>query len=70
MIVYGDVMKMLAEHGWSSYELRNRGLLGEAPMTSLRKGQPISIHTIDVVCRLCECQPGDFLRYEPDEESE
>ena len=68
MIVYLDVMKRLADSGWSSYRIRRERVLPEGTMTRIRSGQSITLATIDTICRLCSCQPGDFLRYIPDEE--
>ena len=32
----------------------------------LREGRPVTTETLDTVCRLCECQPGDLLEWVPD----
>ena len=67
MIVYVDVMQKLADSGWTSYRLRKERVLPEGTLTRLRAGRSITLATVDVLCRLCSCQPGDLLRYIPDE---
>ncbi len=67
MIVFQDIMARLNEKGWTSYKLRKGSILPEGTLTRLRHGQPITTETIDTLCRLCDCQPGDLMRYEPDE---
>lgn len=67
MIVFGPIMKMLADHGWTSYRLRKEKVLPEGTLSRLRTGQPVTTATIDTVCRLCHCQPGDILSYVPDQ---
>lgn len=66
MIVFGPIMGMLSEHGYSSYRLRKEKLIPEGTLSRLRNGDPINTTTIDTICRLCDCQPGDILTYVPD----
>lgn len=67
MIVYVDIMEKLAARGFSSYRLRQEKLLPESTLTRIRNGTPVSTDTIDRLCELLECQPGDILRWEPGE---
>ena len=66
MIIFGPIMKMLSENGWTSYRIRNEKVLPEGTLSRIRSGKPITTSTIDTICRLCHCQPGDILRYAPD----
>lgn len=59
-----NVMEALKEAGYSSTRLRNEKLMGESYMTQLRRGELVSWATIDTICRLLNCQPGDILKYE------
>ena len=58
-----NIMEALKEAGYSSTRLRNEKLLGESYMTQLRRGELVSWATIDTICRLLNCQPGDILEY-------
>lgn len=58
-----NVMEALKEAGYSSTRLRNEKLMGESYMTQLRRGELVSWATIDTICRLLNCQPGDILEY-------
>ena len=62
-----DVMQKLTENGYNPRKLRNLGILGERTMTSLRRGEMISLKSIDTICRLLQCQPGDLLGWIDDE---
>ena len=66
MIVYNDIMKKLAEHGWSSYRIRKEKVIPEGTITRIRNNDSISMDTLNVICELCECQPGDLLMWIPD----
>ena len=70
MIVFGPIMKMLSENGWSSYRLRSEKLLPEGTLSRIRSGKPITTTTIDTLCRLCHCQPGDLISYVPDKKEQ
>lgn len=58
-----NVMDALKENGYSSTRLRNEKLMGESYMTQLRRGELVSWATVDTICRLLNCQPGDILEY-------
>lgn len=62
-----DVMQKLTENGYNPRKLRNLGILGERTMTSLRRGEMISLKSIDTICRLLQCQPGDLLEWVEDD---
>ena len=70
MIVYDDVIRRLSESGYSTYRLQKEGLIPGSTLDRLRHDGPISTETINTICRLCNCQPGDFLSYIPDPEKE
>lgn len=70
MIVFADIMQLLAQHGWSSYRIRKERLISEGTMSRLRNGQPVTTETLDVICGLCQCQPGDLIRWVPDSQKE
>ncbi len=58
-----NVMEALKDAGYSSTRLRTEKLMGESYMTQLRRGELVSWATIDTICRLLNCQPGDILEY-------
>lgn len=68
VIVFVDIIKLLKEHGYSLYRIRKEKFFGESVLARFRKGGCITTDTIDSICKLCECQPGDLMRYEPDPE--
>lgn len=68
MIVYHDILQRLAAAGWSTYRIRKEKVLMQSTLTRIRQGKPLNTETINVICRLCHCQPGDLLEYVEDEE--
>ena len=68
MIVFQDILRRLSDCGWSSYRLIKEKKISNGTIVRLRSGQSVSTETINIVCRLCGCQPGDLMKYEPDPE--
>ena len=58
-----NIMEALKEEGYTSTRLRNEKLMGESYMTQLRRGELVSWATIDTICRLLKCHPGEILEY-------
>lgn len=67
MIVYLDILKKLAEKGWPTTRLQREREISNGTIIQIRAGKPITTTTIDTICRLCGCQPGDLIRYVPDD---
>ena len=62
-----NVMIALKEKGYSSTRLRYEGILGEATMTRLRRGESVSYDVLAKLCYLLNCQIGDILVYVPED---
>ncbi len=58
-----DVLEALKDAGYSSTRLRKEKLMGESYMTQLRRGEMVSWKTIETICKLLVCQPGDIIEY-------
>lgn len=59
-----DVLAALNAKGYTTYKLRQEKLLGEATIQKLRGGQGIAWGSIETICRLLDCQPGDIIYYD------
>ncbi|MCI9484531.1 MAG: helix-turn-helix transcriptional regulator [Clostridiaceae bacterium] len=69
-IHYSKLFALLKAKGYSStYWLRQRGV---HPITvnKLKKNECVNTDTINLICRLLDCQPGDLMEYVPDSEDE
>lgn len=63
-----DVLEHLKQSGYNTNTIRKEKLIGENSLQYLREGKPISAKTLDTLCRLLHCQPGDIMEYVPDDE--
>ena len=62
-----NVMEALKEKGYTSYRIRQEKLIGESQLQKIRSGEIASKETLNTLCRLLECQPGDLLEYVPED---
>lgn len=67
-ISYKKLFALMEEKKIKKYHLRQQGIHA-AVMDKLVKGKNVDISTIDKLCRILQCQPGDILEYVPDEEA-
>lgn len=63
MIVYNDIFTKLSDAGYSSYRLQKDNIISGSTLDRIRKGLSISTNTIDTICDICECQPGDIISF-------
>lgn len=68
MLVYKiDVLRELKEAGYNTTTLRREKLIAEASLTRIRRGLMVDPKVLDRLCELLDCQPGNIIRYVPDE---
>ena len=58
-----DVMAALKEAGYNTTRIRRDKIMGESMLQKLRSGQMVSWATLEMICDLLDCQPGDLLEY-------
>ena len=62
-----EILPALKAIGYTQTRIREEKLIGQATLSQLRRGELVSLATIETLCRLLECQPGDILEYIPDD---
>ena len=68
-ISYKRLWHVLLDKGLNKARLRENGI-HSATIAKMSKGQAVSTDTIDKLCALLDCQPGDIMEYVPDETGE
>ena len=69
MIIYKiNVIDELNKHGYTNSILRDNNFLSQATLTNLRRGGNITIATLNILCLLLDCQPGDIIEISASEE--
>ncbi len=62
-----DILAALRNAGYTQNRIRNEKLIGQSYLTQIRHGELVSWKTIEMICRLLDCQPGDILEYVDEE---
>lgn len=58
-----DVLAELRKKGYTSTKIREEKLIGQSYLQQLRHGELVSWKTIDTICSLLACQPGDLIEF-------
>ena len=58
-----NVLQTLKDAGYNTSKIRKDKIMGEAMLQKLRQGQMVSWATLETICDLLDCQPGDLLEY-------
>lgn len=61
-----DILSDLKMSGYSTARLRKDKLLGESTIQKLRDHKGVAWSSLETICALLNCQPGDILEYEQD----
>ena len=72
MAIIVNLGVMMAKRKMSVTELANRVDITMANLSILKnnKAKAVRFTTLDAICRVLECQPGDILEYVEDDEDE
>lgn len=64
-----NVLAALKDAGYSTGRIRNEKIMGEQMLQKIREGTEMpSWGTVETICRLLHCQPGDIVEYVPETE--
>lgn len=65
-----NIVTALKEAGYNSNVIRQEKIMGQRELQKLRHNELVSWATIETICKLLDCQPGDILEYTSDEEEQ
>ena len=65
MITYEGLYKQLSKQGHNKYWLRKNGI-SPSVLDKLGTGGGLDYRSINKLCALLNCQPGDLMEYVPD----
>lgn len=68
MISYNNLWNVMREKGISQYALIKNYHISPGQLTRLKRNESVSTNTIEMFCRILDCQVGDIMQYIPDEE--
>ena len=63
-----DVIAALKSAGYSTYRIRKEKIFSEGTLQNFRDGIIAAQSTLEKLCELLSCQPGDILIFVKDED--
>ena len=69
MISYDNLWNVMKEKGISQYALIKTYHISPTQITRLKRNESVSTHTIEMFCKILDCEVGDIMRYIPDGEA-
>ena len=67
VISYDNLWKVMKEKGVSQYTLIKQYHISPGQITRLKRNESVSTHTIEMFCRILQCDVGDIMTYVPDD---
>lgn len=67
MISYDKLWQTMKEKGVSQYALIKKHNISPAQITRLKRNESVSTHTIEMFCRILQCNVEDIMQYIEDE---
>ena len=58
----------MKERGISQYALIKEHHISPGQITRLKRNESVSTHTIEIFCKILDCEVGDIMKYIKDEE--
>lgn len=68
MISYDNLWNVMKEKGISQYALIKRYHISPGQITRLKRNESVSTHTIDIFCKILNCEVADIMKYIPDQD--
>ncbi len=66
MISYDNLWVIMKEKGISQYALIKHYGVSPGQITRLKRNESVSTHTIEMFCKILDCNVEDIMKYIPD----
>ena len=67
MISYENLWNVMREKGITQYALIKNYHISPGQITRLKRNESVSTHTIEMFCKILDCEVGEIMRYIPDD---
>ena len=68
MIVYDRLWETMKRKGISQYKLLKEYSFSSGQLDRIRRGESITMYTLNSLCKILDCQLGDVAKFIPDGE--
>ena len=66
MISYDGLWRVMKQRGVTQYALIKKHHISPGQITRLKRNESVSTHTIEIFCKILDCQVADIMEYIPD----
>lgn len=66
MITYAPLWDTMKQKNVTQYALIHKYNVSPAQITRLKRNESVSIHTIEMFCKILSCEIDDIVKYIPD----
>ena len=56
-----DIFEELKKHGFNQTRIQREKLLPAQTAQNIKAGKSITLETLNKICIMCKCQPGDLI---------
>ncbi len=70
MISYDGLWEVMKAKGVTQYALIKHYNISPGQITRLKRNESVSTHTIEMFCKILDCEVGDIMKYIPDDKTE
>lgn len=63
-----DIFELLKQHGYNQTRIQKERLLPAQTSQNIKAGKSITLDTLNKICIMCKCQPGDIVEVIPTDE--
>ena len=67
MISYEKLWSTMKERGVTQYALIKKYGVSPGQITRLKRNESVNMHTIEMFCKILNCDVGNIMQYIPDE---
>ena len=62
-IKFDKLFSLMKKRGLSTYRIRKENIISQSALTSLNNDKGVTTNTINKLCKILNCQPGDIMEY-------
>ena len=68
LISYDNLWNVMKEKGVTQYALIKHYNVSPGQITRLKRNESVSTHTIDMFCKILQCEVEDIMKYIPEDD--
>ena len=68
-IKFDKLFSLMKKRELSTYRIRQENIIPQGTLTSLKNNKSVTTDTINKLCKILNCQPGDIMEYVDEDET-